>query len=99
MPPVPTAPAIRSPTLVLPAHRLTYCEATEQGHLRLALAGADGASVKGIAFRAADGPLGAFLQQRRGANIHAAGTLRINRWGSSVSAQLQLRDAADTTAA
>ncbi|MCB1477469.1 MAG: single-stranded-DNA-specific exonuclease RecJ [Rhodobiaceae bacterium] len=83
------------PVLALPAHRLTYCEATEQGHFRLGLAGPDSTKIQGIAFRAADTPLGAFLSEKRGQNIHAAGALRLNRWGGSETVQLQLRDAAD----
>ncbi|MFN0263363.1 single-stranded-DNA-specific exonuclease RecJ [Tepidamorphus sp. 3E244] len=83
------------PTVVLPSHRLTFVEETAQGHVRLALASAGGDKIQGIAFRAGDAPLGDFLKARRGSNIHAAGSLRINRWGGSQSVQLQLRDAAD----
>ena len=83
------------PVLALPAHRVTYCETTEQGHVRLGLSGPDETKIQGIAFRAADTPLGEFLASKRGQNIHAAGSLRINRWGGSETVQLQLRDAAD----
>ena len=85
------------PVIALPAHRLTFCEATAQGHLRLGLAGPDDTKLQGIAFRAADSDLGAFLQDARGRAIHAAGTLRINRWGGRETVQIQLRDAAPVT--
>ncbi len=85
------------PIVALPAHRLTWCETTEQGHVRLGLAGPDDSKLQAIAFRAADGELGDFLTASRGASIHAAGTLRINRWGGRETVQLQMRDAAAVT--
>ena len=83
------------PLVALPAHRITYCEATEQGHLRASLAGPDETKVQAIAFRAGGTPLGEFLEQRRGRPVHLAGSLRINRWGGRETVQVQIRDAAD----
>lgn len=84
------------PTLVFPAHRITYCETTEQGHVRLSLAGPNETKLPAIAFRAGGNDLGAFLEASRGKPIHAAGALRINRWGGRETIQLQINDAADT---
>jgi single-stranded-DNA-specific exonuclease len=64
-------------------------------HLRVIAAGADGRRVKGIAFRAADGPLGAALlaapPHRR---LWLAGQVRRNEYQGTISAELHLEDAA-----
>ena len=49
-----------APTFAFPAHRVDYVEAVTNGHVRLKL-GSGGDSFKGIAFRAAETPLGQAL--------------------------------------
>jgi single-stranded-DNA-specific exonuclease len=65
-------------------------------HLRFVARGPDGGTVAGVAFRAASGPLGAFLQgagpDRR---LHLAGRIQINRFGGREAAELLLDDAAE----
>jgi single-stranded-DNA-specific exonuclease len=54
----------------------------------------DGATVNGIAFRAAGQKLGAGLLQNRGRPVHAAGSLAIDRWNGEERVQLRLLDIA-----
>lgn len=63
-------------------------------HLRFVAAGRDGGRVSGIAFGAAETPLGALLQGAVGREIHLAGRLSINEWQGQIRADLQLDDAA-----
>ncbi|MEJ8573749.1 single-stranded-DNA-specific exonuclease RecJ [Microbaculum marinum] len=82
------------PRFAFPAHRLSYAEATEQGHVRATLSSPDGGRLKSIAFRAAGTPLGDALLSGRQETVHAAGNLRIDRWGGREAVQLQLKDLA-----
>ena len=74
--------------------RIAFADTVGQGHIRLRLEGADGARLQAIAFRAAGSPLGEGLMKARGKRIHAAGTLKLDRWNGEERVQLQLRDAA-----
>ncbi|AZO81245.1 MULTISPECIES: single-stranded-DNA-specific exonuclease RecJ [unclassified Bosea (in: a-proteobacteria)] len=83
------------PVFVLPAHRLTeVIEVGAGGHLRIKLRSGDGATIGGIAFRAAREPLGQALLAARGESVHLAGTLTLNRWGGSERAELRVVDLA-----
>ncbi|MCV9935127.1 single-stranded-DNA-specific exonuclease RecJ [Boseaceae bacterium BT-24-1] len=83
------------PVFVLPAHRLTeVIEVGAGGHLRIKLRSGDGATISGIAFRAAREPLGQALLAARGESVHLAGTLTLNRWGGSERAELRVVDLA-----
>jgi single-stranded-DNA-specific exonuclease len=74
--------------------RLSFADIVGQGHVRLRLEGTDGARLQGIAFRAAGSPLGEGLLKSRGRRIHAAGTLRLDRWNGEARVQLHVQDAA-----
>ncbi|MFI4997503.1 MAG: single-stranded-DNA-specific exonuclease RecJ, partial [Hyphomicrobiales bacterium] len=63
-------------------------------HVRLRLRSGDGANIGAIAFRAAQEKLGLALLEARGAKLHVAGTLSIDRWGGSERTQLRIIDAA-----
>jgi single-stranded-DNA-specific exonuclease len=82
------------PLLVAPDMRVAFADMVGQGHIRLRLEGTDGARLQAIAFRAAGSPLGEGLMKARGKRIHAAGTLKLDRWNGGERVQLQLRDAA-----
>jgi len=82
------------PMLALPAHALVYAEPVGQAHIRVRLRATDGAVVNAIAFRAVGQPLGNALLANRGAALHAAGTLSIDRWNGSERVQLRLADVA-----
>jgi len=64
------------------------------GHVRVILAGADGARVKAVAFRSVDTPLGAALMQAGGRRLWVSGRVSQDDWGSTPRAELHLDDAA-----
>ena len=66
-----------APVFALPAHRIAFADTVGNGHVRLTLTSASGDSLKAIAFRAADTPLGRALLAARGKPLHVAGTLSL----------------------
>ena len=82
------------PVLALPDVQLVFADVVGKDHVRLRLAGGDGARLDAIAFRVADSALGRALLDARGRRIHAAGRLRTDEWNGRVRVQLQLEDAA-----
>ncbi len=84
-----------APVFALPAHRVAFADTVGKGHVRLALAAPGGESLKAIAFRAADAPLGRALLAARGKPLHVAGTLSLDHYGGSARAQLRVVDAAE----
>ncbi|WP_036261502.1 single-stranded-DNA-specific exonuclease RecJ [Methylocapsa aurea] len=82
------------PIFVLPAHRLVDVADVGNGHVRLRAQAGDGARIDGIAFRAGAEPLGRALHAGRGAMMHLAGTLALDRWGGRDRVQLRLLDLA-----
>ncbi len=64
------------------------------GHLKLSLAGAGGGCREAVVFGAFDGPLGPALEAARGAPMHLAGRIELNRWGGREAPQLRVEDAA-----
>ena len=83
------------PVFALPRHRLTGVFAAGADHLRLRAVAADGAAIEAIAFRVVGKPLGEALLNARGASVHLAGALTINRYGGREKPQLRLIDAAE----
>jgi single-stranded-DNA-specific exonuclease len=75
--------------------RIVKVDVVGNGHVRAVVAGDDGRSIKAMAFRAADTPLGAALL---GAPPHRrlwlAGRARIDDWASRPAAELHVDDAA-----
>ena len=82
------------PVFALPSHRLRDSRLVGQSHIKITLEAQDGGRVDGIAFRAAETPLGELLMSSRGAQIHVAGTLGANHWQGSRRVQLRVTDAA-----
>ncbi len=80
------------PVFVFPAHRLVDVGEVGQGHLRWRAKAGDGASIEGILFRAVGEPLGEALKAARGASLHLAGTLTLDRWNGRERVQLRLLD-------
>jgi len=64
------------------------------GHVRLIVAGDDGARFKAIAFRSAETELGQALLHARGRKLWLAGRAKRDDWGSRPAAELHLEDAA-----
>ncbi len=83
------------PVFVLPRHRLAEVMAVGADHLRVRAAAGDGSSVDGIAFRSVGKKLGEALTRLRGAPVHLAGTLSVNRYGGRERAQLRIIDLAE----
>ncbi len=82
------------PVLALPAHRLLKVMPVGADHLRMTLAGPDGARIGAVAFRCASEPLGRGLRNAEGGLLHVAGTLAVNHWGGGARVELRLADAA-----
>ncbi|MDE1973955.1 MAG: single-stranded-DNA-specific exonuclease RecJ [Hyphomicrobiales bacterium] len=82
------------PVIALPAHTVVYAEEVGQAHVRARFKSADGAFVNAIAFRAAGQKLGATLLQSRGRQVHAAGSLALDRWNGEERVQFRLTDVA-----
>ena len=82
------------PLIAVPDAQVVFADVVGKNHVRLRLAGADGARLDAIAFRKADEPLGKGLLASRGRRIHAAGWLRAEEWQGQVRVQLHLEDAA-----
>lgn len=83
-----------APVFAFPNHVLSHAQIVGTSHIRVTLTSSGGASLQGIAFRAADTPLGDFLLASRGERIHAAGTLEADFYRGSHRVQLRLQDAA-----
>ncbi|MDJ1156890.1 single-stranded-DNA-specific exonuclease RecJ [Chelatococcus sp. SYSU_G07232] len=82
------------PVFAFPHHRLVDAAVVGSNHVRVRLRAGDGASISGIAFRAADQPLGQALLGARGEMLHVAGTLSLDRWGGGTRVDLRVVDAA-----
>ncbi|WP_405048677.1 single-stranded-DNA-specific exonuclease RecJ [Rhizobium rhizogenes] len=82
------------PIFAMPSHRLRDSRLVGQSHIKVTLEAQDGGRVDGIAFRAAETPLGELLMSSRGAQLHVAGTLGADHWQGSRRVQLRVMDAA-----
>lgn len=75
--------------------RIVKADIVGAGHVRAVVAGRDGRSLKAVAFRAADGPLGqALLGAGTSRSLWLAGRARIDDWGNRRAAELHVEDAA-----
>lgn len=75
--------------------RVIKADVVGNGHVRAILSGDDGASLKAVAFRAADGELGqALLGAPKDRKLWVAGRPKLDDWGSTPKAELHLDDAA-----
>lgn len=82
------------PKLAMMNLRVTHAEILKSLHLRLTLESADGTRVTAMAFRCMNAPLGQFLYQSRGHNIHVAGQFRPNDFNGRRTFQFLVEDAA-----
>lgn len=65
------------------------------GHVRTIMQGEDGRSLKAVAFRSADTPLGqALLSAPRERRLWLAGRVKIDDWGARPAAEMHIDDAA-----
>lgn len=82
------------PVFAIPSHRLKDARLVGTAHVKITLEAADGTRLDGIAFRAAETPLGNFLLNARGTPIHVAGCLSADQWQGNRRMQLRVLDAA-----
>ena len=84
-----------APRVVAGPARIVRADVVGQGHVRCVVAGDDGRSLKAMAFRSADTPLG---QALLGAGPHRrlwlAGRAKLDDWSAKPAAELHLEDAA-----
>ncbi|MDG1438270.1 MAG: single-stranded-DNA-specific exonuclease RecJ, partial [Emcibacteraceae bacterium] len=64
---------------------LSYVDVVGKDHVKCTFKGGDGSTVKAMAFRSADKPLGQLLLESRGKSIKIAGTIRNNTWNNRTS--------------
>jgi single-stranded-DNA-specific exonuclease len=75
--------------------RIVKADVVGAGHVRAVAAGRDGRSIKAMAFRAAENPLGqALLGAGASRSLWLAGRARIDDWGNRRAAELHVEDAA-----
>lgn len=82
------------PRFGFPAMRAVYAERVGTDHVRFSLEDRSGLRVSGIAFRAAESPLGAALLGGDGAAWHAAGRIKLDEWRGRRKVDLHLEDLA-----
>ncbi|MBC2859374.1 single-stranded-DNA-specific exonuclease RecJ [Stappia sp. 28M-7] len=83
------------PVFAFPSHRVTFADTVGKGHVRLTLADGGGSTLKAIAFKAADTPLGQAILGARGSALHVAGALSLDTWQGQERVQLRVIDVAD----
>ncbi|WP_305095920.1 single-stranded-DNA-specific exonuclease RecJ [Croceibacterium aestuarii] len=84
-----------APRIAVGPIRLVRADTVGTDHVRLIAGGADGASFKAIAFRAAESEMGqALLHGAQGRRLWLAGRAKIDDWGNRPQAELHLEDAA-----
>ena len=72
---------------------VTHASALRGGHVRAELASPEGAKLRAVAWRAAEGELGRRLLA--GGGLHVAGRLKADDWQGRCGVQLEIEDAAD----
>lgn len=82
------------PRFAFAAVTVTYADVVGKDHVKCSFKGADGAVVRGMAFRSADKPLGQLILAARGKRLNLAGTVRNNHWNGRVTAEIYIEDAA-----
>ena len=82
------------PVFAFGQHRVVDARPVGHNHVRATLKAGDGSSLRAVAFRAADKPLGQALLGAVGTAIHVAGSLCIDRWGGGERVELRILDAA-----
>lgn len=84
-----------SPRVAAGPVRIIKCDIVGNGHVRAIVAGEDGRSIKCVAFRSADTPLGlALLGAPRDRRLWIAGRAKIDDWGPRPAAEIHIEDAA-----
>lgn len=83
-----------SPHFVIPDVDLLKADRVGENHLRCIFKSADGKSIKAMAFREADEPMGVILQTGVGRRFHIAGKLKKDTWAGGDKVEITLDDVA-----
>jgi single-stranded-DNA-specific exonuclease len=90
----PFGPGNPEPLFALADVRVERVTPMRGGHLRCSLVGGGGASIRAIAWRSADTPIGQRLLAG-GGSVHAAGRLKPDDWNGRNTVELEIEDLAD----
>lgn len=90
----PFGPANPEPLFALEGVQARDAQPMNGGHVRCRLVGADGASVRAVAWRCADLPLGQALLSGQG-GLRVAGRLKADDWNGRRGVQMEIEDADD----
>ena len=90
----PFGPGNPEPLFALANVRIERVTPMRGGHLRCSLVGGGGASIRAIAWRSADTPIGQRLLAG-GGSVHAAGKLKADDWNGRNTVELEIEDLAD----
>ncbi len=82
------------PRFVVPEVDLIKVDRVGQNHLRCIFKSKDGKSIKAMAFRQADEPMGQLLLTSLGRRFHVAGKLKKDTWGGTPKAEIMIDDVA-----
>ncbi|NKN36427.1 single-stranded-DNA-specific exonuclease RecJ [Agrobacterium sp. a22-2] len=82
------------PIFAVPSHCIRDARPIGTNHVKVTLEAPDGTRLEGIAFRAADTPLGELLLNGRGSQVHVAGSLSADHWQGTRRIQIRIIDAA-----
>ena len=80
------------PRFVIPELDLLKADRVGQNHLRCIFKSKAGKSIKAMAFRQADEPMGHLLRTGIGRRFHIAGKLKKDTWGTTPKAEIMLDD-------
>ena len=80
------------PRFAIPELDLIKVDRVGQNHLRCIFKSKDGKSIKAMAFRMADEPMGHLLVTGIGRRFHIAGKLKKDTWGGTPKAEIMLDD-------
>lgn len=83
-----------SPHFAIPEVDLLKADRVGENHLRCIFKSRDGSSIKAMAFRQADEPLGHLLQTGIGRRFHIAGKLKKDTWAGAGKVEITLEDVA-----
>lgn len=83
-----------SPHFAIPEVDLLKADRVGENHLRCIFKSKDGSSIKAMAFRQADEPLGHLLQTGIGRRFHIAGKLKKDTWAGAGKVEITLEDVA-----
>ncbi|MBO6503871.1 MAG: single-stranded-DNA-specific exonuclease RecJ [Kordiimonadaceae bacterium] len=83
-----------APHFAIPEVDLIKADRVGENHLRCIFKSKDGSSIKAMAFRQADEPLGHLLQTGIGRRFHIAGKLKKDTWAGAGKVEITLDDVA-----